>query len=206
MKKFICATAVACLLAVAGHAAAGDHDWAFSAGTLNKIDLNYGSPSTHIHTAYKSGLQYGGAWSSKMQGNWSWDIAVSLSKQDIDRSVYTSGSTTYTNTTSGDLKTASFWIDAVYDFPVKGSVKPYVGVGAGGTHVWLNDGVGLKGDLQSPGVQAFAGVNVAVTKKVRLFAEARVERLGNFDIEVNSNATHAQLDTSAVVVGLRTGF
>lgn len=206
MKKFIGATAVACLLAVAGHASAADHDWAFSAGTLNKIDLNYGSSSTQIHTAYKAGLQYGGAWSSRMQGNWHWDIAVSLSHQDIDRSVYTSGSSTYTNTTSGSLKTASFWLDAVYDFPIKGPVKPYAGVGVGGTHVWVDDGVGLKGDLQSPGVQAFAGVNVAVTKKVDLFAEARLERLGNFDIEVNSNATHTQLDTSAVVVGLRTAF
>mgnify|MGYP000120153967 CR=1 FL=1 len=206
MKTFICATAVACLLAVAGHAAAADNSWAFSAGALNKIDLHYGSSSTRIHTAYKSGSQFGGAWTSKPQGNWHWDIAVSFSHQDIDRSVYTSGSTTYTNTNSGSLKTASFWLDGVYDFPVKGSVKPYVGAGFGGTHVWLDDGVGLKGDLQSPGVQVFGGVNVAVSKKVSLFGEARLERLGNFDIEVNSNATHAQLDTSAVVVGLRTSF
>ncbi len=206
MKNLIAATAVACLFAVAGQASAAGHEWAFSAGTLNKIDLNYGSSSTSIHTSYKSGVQYGGAWTSTPQGNWHWDVAVSLSQQDIDRSVYTSGSTTYTNTTSGSLKTASFWIDAVYDFPVKGPVKPYAGVGVGGTHVWLDDGVALKGDLQSPGVQAFAGLNVAVTKKVRLFAEARLERLGNFDIEVNGTGRHAQLDTSAVVVGLRTTF
>jgi opacity protein-like surface antigen len=206
MKTFIAATAVACLLAVAGQASASDHEWAFSAGTLNKIDLNYGSSSTSIHTAYKSGSQFGGAWTSQPMGNWHWDVAVSFSHQDIDRSVYTSGSTTYTNTTSGSLKTASFWLDGVYDFPVKGSVKPYAGVGFGGTHVWLDDGVALKGDLQSPGVQAFAGVNVAVSKKVRLFAEARLERLGNFDIEVNGNGKHAQLDTSGLVAGLRTRF
>ncbi|WP_443750404.1 outer membrane protein [Asticcacaulis solisilvae] len=205
MKTLIAATAVACLLAAAGSASAADNTWSFSAGALNKIDLDYGSNSTAIHTAYKAGTQFGGAWSSKPQGNWHWDIAVSFSHQDIDRSVY-SGAVNHTNTTSGSLKTASFWLDGVYDFPVKGPVKPYAGAGFGGTHVWVDDGVALKGDLQSPGVQVFGGVNVAVSKTVDLFGEARFERLGNFDIEVNGNGSHAELDTSAVVVGLRTRF
>jgi opacity protein-like surface antigen len=198
---------------VAGGAHAADGRYlSFTGGSLGKTDFSYGGGSVTATTAYKAGSQFGAAYGQKMgtTGNWRGELSVWSGTQDIDKAVYKSGSTTLTNTSTGDIKLLSLTANAYYDFTVKGPVVPYVGFGVGVTKVDIDDGFSLKDSTTGVSAQLMAGVSVKVSKQCALYAEARYQRQGRFDIQTTSGGTTTDndvaLDNTALLAGLRVNF
>ncbi len=211
MRNFVMAAIVAGAFAAGGaHAATEGRYVSFSAGSLGKTDFSYGSGSVTATAAYKAGSQFAAAYGQKLSTNWRGEVAVSSGTQDLEKAVYKSGSTTLTNTTNGDIKLLSVWANAYYDIPVKGPVQPYVGVGVGVTKTDINDGFSLKDSTTGVSAQLLGGVNLKVAKQASLFAEARYQRQGRFNIKVTSGTSSTDndvsLDNSAIVAGLRINF
>ncbi len=211
MRNVIMAAVLAGVFAAGGaHAAAEGRYLAFTGGSLGKTDFSYGVGTVSATAAYKAGSQFGGAYGQKLSGNWRGEVSVWSGSQDIDKAVFKSGSTTLTNTTTGDIKLASITANAYYDFPVKGPVSPYVGFGVGVTKIDINDGFSLNDSTTGVSAQAMAGVSFKVSKQCALYAEARYQRQGRFNIKVTSGSTSADndvsLDNSGFMAGLRVGF
>lgn len=211
MRNVIMAAMLAGVFAAGGaHAAAEGRYVSFTAGSLGKTDFSYGGGSITATAAYKAGSQFGAAYGQKMGDNWRGEVSVWSGNQDIDKAVYKSGSTTLTNTTTGDIKLVSVTANAYYDFTVKGPVVPYVGFGVGVTKIDINDGFSLKDSTTGVSAQAMAGVSVKVSKQCALYAEARYQRQGRFNIKATSGSTTTDndvaLDNTAFLAGLRVNF
>jgi opacity protein-like surface antigen len=77
-----------------------------------------------------------------------------------------------------DIRSASLNLNAYYDFPTGGSIRPYVGVGAGIVSVEVDDGVL---DAKDPGIslQAMAGVSIMTAQSMSFFVEGRWQDLSD---------------------------
>jgi len=113
---------------------------------------------------------------------------------------------------SGDrIRSAALSLNAYYDFPVAGSIRPYVGGGAGIATVDVVDAI-INGDDTGLSLQLVGGFNVKLSKSLSLYAEGRWQKLTDvairgFDLST-SIPISANIDFSTLSVrsGLRLSF
>ena len=110
-----------------------------------------------------------------------------------------------------DIESTALNLNAYYDFPVRGSIRPYVGAGAGIVSVDTNDGVL---DATDPGIslQAMVGLSVEVSKSLSLYVEGRWQELRDLRTHGFDQATSFPItvdfdfSTFSVRSGLRATF
>jgi len=119
---------------------------------------------------------------------------------------------TFTNTIAGDdIRSTALNLNAYYDFPMQGSIRPYVGIGAGIVSVEIDDGVF---DAKDPGIslQAMAGFNVNVSKSLALYVEGRWQESSDLAAHGFDTATSLPItadfdfSTLSARAGLRLNF
>ena len=116
------------------------------------------------------------------------------------------------DTFPGDkIESTALNLNAYYDFPVRGSIKPYVGVGAGIVSVEIDDGV-LRAKDPGISLQAMAGVSVRATESLSLYVEGRWQELRDlrthgFDLATSFPITvDFDFSTFSIRSGLRATF
>ncbi|MBI1685862.1 outer membrane protein [Caulobacter hibisci] len=216
MRLFI-TTAVAAL-AFAGAASAQDAKPAkasaarsqyisVAGGVIGKSDYDYDFTGGSVTADLDAGAQGVVAWGATVGANWRAELAVGYRNQKLDSTVRIPP---YTYTLGGDkAQTVTLDINAYYDFPVSGPVKPYLGAGIGVASVKIDDGLlDDRGDALS--LQAIAGASWAVSPTVSLFAEGRFQRVGPVKVKVSNgfSETKSDFDLSSAggLVGVRFGF
>ncbi len=219
MRLFV-TTAVAAL-ALAGAASAQDAKPAaapaargqyisIAGGVIGKSDYDYSFAGGGLEAEVDAGAQAAVAWGASVGVNWRAEFALGYRSQDVSAEVrITPGPTGPFPTDGGKAETLSLDINAYYDFPVSGPVKPYLGAGVGVAQVKIDDGLlDDKGDALS--LQAIAGASVAVSPSVSLFAEARFQRTGPIRIKTTSPAGERKSDfdlsSAGALVGVRFNF
>jgi len=217
MRLFI--TTAAAALAVAGAACAQDAKpgaapaargqyVSVSGGLIGKTDYDYGfANGWSVDGDVKSGAQGAVAWGSSVGANWRAEIALGYRSQKVD-SALTSNVGVFT-ATDGKVKTLSLDLNGYYDFPVSGPVKPYLGAGFGVAQVKIDDGLlDDKGDALT--LQGMAGASFAVSPRVSLFAEGRLQYTGRIKIKTTSPSgernSRLNMSGGGALVGARFAF
>jgi opacity protein-like surface antigen len=219
MRLFI-TTAVAAL-AVAGVAAAqtapaakpaaqptNGQYIAVSGGLIGKTDYDYSFAGGYEADAdVDSGAQGAVAWGASFAGNWRGEFALGYRSQKSN-TVLSQGGLSL-GSTDGKVKTLSVDMNAYYDFPVAGPVRPYLGAGFGVAQVKFSDDlIDDKGDALT--LQAMAGASYAVSPTVSLFAEGRLQYTGSIKIKTTSPSgeqnEHLNMTGGGLMVGARFGF
>ncbi|MBC7669805.1 MAG: porin family protein [Gemmatimonadaceae bacterium] len=215
MRLFITTTVAA--LAIAGAASAQDAKPAkasaakgqyisVAGGFVGKSDYDYTLlPGYKLKADADTAAQGVLAWGTQLEGNWRVELALGYHSQDVEAVVVPNINVKST----GSVKTLTLDMNAYYDLPVKGPVKPYVGVGFGAASVKFDDGL-LDDRGSGLALPAMAGASVAITPAMSLFAEGRYERVGSMKVEVTAGATKTKssIDMSgpSALVGVRFGF
>jgi len=213
MRLFITTTAIALALAGAASAQteaapAGRSQYvSIAGGVIGKTDYNYRVGSTRLDAEVDAGAQGAVAWGTSVGANWRAEFALGYRSQDISSSVVIPGLGKLTD--GGKADTLSLDINAYYDFPVSGPVKPYLGAGVGVAQVKINDGA-LDDKGEALNLQAIAGASVAISPNVSLFAEGRYQRTGPIRVEATfgtlTKASKIDLSGAGGLVGVRFGF
>jgi opacity protein-like surface antigen len=148
-------------------------------------------------------------------GAWRLEGAVSLRKQDTV-STYAFRSTIIPpSTREGEVEIRTFDLNAYYDLPIAGPVRPYVGGGLGVASASLEDPITDGDEGSALHLQAMAGVSLEISPRAALFAEGRLQRTGDIQVETqitrNGEVTARRdeeiaISNSAVLVGVRFGF
>jgi opacity protein-like surface antigen len=215
MRLFIGAAVAA--LAFAGAASAQDAKPAaapaatqyvsIAGGYIGKSDYDYGFAGGRVEGEADAGVQLAVAWGSALQGNWRVELAGGYRTQDAASTVRVGAITAAAEGDKAQVLSAD--INAYYDFPVSGPVKPYLGAGIGAASVKLDDGV-LDDTGSALTLQAIAGASVAVSPTVSLFAEARYQRVGPIRVETTTalgeRKSKFDLSSAGALVGVRFGF
>jgi opacity protein-like surface antigen len=179
-----------------------------SGGLIGKTDYDYGFAGGYkAKTDVDSGAQGAIAWGSTVGGNWRAEIALGYRSQNNDTVVTLNN--TPLGTTDGKIKTLSVDINAYYDFPVAGPVKPYLGAGVGVAQVKFSDDlIDDKGDALT--LQGIAGASFAVSPTISLFAEGRYQYTGSIKIKTTSPSgeqkEHLNMTGPGALVGARFAF
>ena len=179
-----------------------------SGGLIGKTDYDYGFAGGYkAKTDVDSGAQGAIAWGSTVGGAWRAEIALGYRSQNNDTVVTQNGATL--GTTDGKIKTFSVDINAYYDFPVAGPVKPYLGAGVGVAQVKFSDDlIDDKGDALT--LQGIAGASFAVSPTISLFAEGRYQYTGSIKIKTTSPSgeqnEHLNMTGPGALVGVRFAF
>jgi opacity protein-like surface antigen len=162
-----------------------------SGGLIGKTDYDYSFANGYAMNAdVDSGAQGAVAWGSTLAGNWRAEIALGYRSQKVDGQLTVpAGGPLHAGVypTDGDkMTTFSVDLNGYYDFPVSGPVKPYLGAGVGVAQVKIDDGVlDDKGDALT--LQGIAGASFAVSPRVSLFAEGRLQYTGRIKIKTTSS-------------------
>lgn len=216
MRLFL--STAAAVLALAGAASAQDAKPAktsiartqyvsVAGGVIGKSDYDYDFSGGGVTADVDAGAQGVVAWGAAVGPDWRVELALGYRSQKLDSSV---SFTPFTyDLGGGKAQTVSLDINAYYDFPVSGKVKPYVGAGIGVASVKIDDGLlDDRGDALS--LQAIAGASWAVSPTVSLFAEGRFQRVGPVKVKVSNglSETESDFDLSSVggLAGVRFGF
>jgi len=217
MRLFIGAAVAA--LAFAGAASAQDAKPAkptapattqyvsIAGGYIGKSDYDFNFAGGRVEGEADAGVQVAVAWGTALQGNWRVELAGGYRSQDAASTIY---SGMFAVSPEGDkAQILSADINAYYDFPVSGPVKPYLGAGIGAASVKLDDGV-LDDTGSALTLQAIAGGSVAVSPTISLFAEARYQRVGPIRVETTTSLgdrkSKFDLSSAGALVGVRFGF
>jgi opacity protein-like surface antigen len=217
MRLFISAAVAA--LAFAGAASAQDAKPAaakapskgqyvsIAGGYIGKSDYDYSFAGGSVDGKAEAGAQVAIAWGASLDNNWRVELAGGYRNQDIASTIRSPG---FVWNFEGDkAQILSADINAYYDLPVSGPVKPYVGAGIGAASIKLDDGV-IDDTGSALTLQAIAGASVAVSPSVSLFAEARYQRVGPIRVETTSSQgdrkSKFDLSSGGALVGVRFGF
>jgi opacity protein-like surface antigen len=116
------------------------------------------------------------------------------------------------DTFAGDrIESTALNLNAYYDFPTSGSIRPYAGIGVGIVSVEVNDGVL---NAKDPGIslQAMAGLSFKATEDLSLYVEGRWQELRDlrthgFDLATSFPITvDFDFSTFSIRSGLRATF
>ncbi|PVM90294.1 outer membrane protein [Caulobacter endophyticus] len=216
MRLFIGAAVAA--LAFAGAASAQDAKPAIAkpaatqyvsiaGGYIGKSDYDYNFAGGSVEGEADAGVQVAVAWGSALQGNWRVELAGGYRTQDAGSTIRVGSTTMAAEGDKAQILSAD--INAYYDFPVAGPVKPYLGAGIGAASVKLDDGL-IDDTGSALTLQAIAGASVAVSPTVSLFAEARYQRVGPIRVETTTllgeRKSKFDLSSAGALVGVRFGF
>ena len=176
-------------------------------GYIGKSDYDYRFTGGRVEGDVDASAQFAAAWGASLEGNWRAERAVGYRSQDIETTIRVGP---LSQTFEGDkAQTLSLDINAYYDFPVAGPVKPYLGAGIGAASVKIDDGL-LDDKGSALTLQAIAGASVAVSPRVSLFAEARYQRVGPIRVETSTSGgdekSKFDLSSAGALVGVRFGF
>lgn len=178
-------------------------------GVIGKTDYNYrfSTGGTRLDAELDAGPQGALAWGASVGANWRAELALGYRSQDISSWMVLPGLGKITD--GGKADTLSLDINAYYDFPVSGPVKPYLGAGVGVAQVKIDDGA-LDDKAEALNMQAIAGASVAISPNVSLFAEGRYQRTGPIRITATLGAatktSNIDLSSAGGLVGVRFGF
>jgi opacity protein-like surface antigen len=179
-----------------------------SGGLIGKTDYDYSYPGGYSAKAdVDAGAQGAVAWGSTLGSNWRAEFALGYRSQDSS-TVLSQGNTAL-GKTDGKVKTLSLDMNGYYDFPVKGPVKPYLGAGFGVAQVKFSDDlIDDKGAALT--LQGIAGASFAVSPRVSLFAEGRLQYTGSIKIKTTSaygeKNSHLNMTGGGGLVGARFAF
>jgi opacity protein-like surface antigen len=179
-----------------------------SGGMIGKTDYDYGFAGGYKATSdVDAGAQGAVAWGSSVGANWRAEIALVYRSQKNDTVVTQNGATL--GVTDGKIQALSIDINAYYDFPVAGPVKPYLGAGVGVAQVEFSDDlIDDKGDALT--LQGIAGASFEVSPNVSLFAEGRYQYTGSIKIKTSSPSGEKEEKLSmtgpGALVGVRFAF
>jgi opacity protein-like surface antigen len=180
-----------------------------SGGLTGKTDYDYRYAGGYSFEAdVDAGAQGALAWGSSLGNNWRVELGAGYRKQDVS-GVLTTPAKAKFDLDGGKVETISIDINAYYDFPVAGPVKPYVGAGLGVAQVKIDDGLlDDKGDALA--VNGMAGASYQVSPTVAFFAEGRLQYLGSIKLKTTSplGDIEQKLNMTSVggLVGVRFGF
>jgi len=188
-------------------ASAGGQYVSIAGGVIGSTDFDYNYAGPTVASEADAGAQGVIAWGASLGPNWRAELAGGYRSQKLETTY--SGGTLHLTWDGGKAQVVSVDINAYYDFPVKGKVKPYLGAGIGVASVKIDDGIlDDRGDALT--LQAIAGASVEVSPKVSLFAEGRYQRVGPVKVEITSGSskTESEFDLSSFggLVGVRFSF
>jgi len=168
-------------------------------GMTGSSDYSYEIVGLDLEADVSSGSAFGAAWGTHA-GNWRFEFAGGYRNQDVESTLLG-----VPLSDSGSVSAISLDLNAYYDFPVSGRVRPYVGAGLGLAAIEVDDGV-LDDSGDALNLQVMAGVSYQASQNIAVFVEGRLQRLStNIEIDTGGSTEEEDLDITngAVLVGLR---
>jgi opacity protein-like surface antigen len=148
-------------------------------------------------------------------GAWRLEGALSQRTHDARSSFKLAPGYTAPSDLSGEVEVRAIDLNAYYDLPTGTTFRPYVGAGAGLAQASI-EGPILNDDASTLQLQVMAGVSIDVSPRVALFAEGRMQRVGDFQVETFSRSPltgqeftgedEVNFSNAAVLAGVRFGF
>jgi opacity protein-like surface antigen len=191
---------------------ATDRYVSISGGYVGSTDYSYdvgASPSGRVQTDLDSGYAVSGAVGARYSPNVRAEVALAYRSQEGQSQARTSAGLLLPLNPEAKLEALSLDFNGYYDFPMNGTVRPYVGAGVGVAQAGIDDAV-IDDSTTVLNVQAMAGISAEVSPRTNIFAEARYQRLGSIEVETNFAGSAGEDKFSVgglgVFAGVRVGF
>ncbi len=151
------------------------------------------------NVGFDTGVALTGALGYQFEGGLRLEGELGYTKSDIDSLSVSVGQFTISTTAiSGDAKVLSGMVNAIFDFPIDGNLKPYIlgGLGITKGEVTIE---GVSSDDKALAAQVGLGINYAVNSETDIGLSYRYFATQDYDFD----GTEAEYSSHRILLGVR---